>query len=398
MSAILAVAGKELREMLRDGNTLLYTLLFPVVFYPFLIWGVFQLTLLEEGLAETQPPRVVFEGPAEVADALLEAPIEEVAGDELAVRRGRADVLVTATPSGEALAVDVAHQSTLSRSTRALGVVHERLDELREVRVEALTAAHGQEPGALQAWTLDTEDVAPSDRTLAHGLSLVLPAMTLMVTTVAAMYPAIDVVVGEKERGTIETTLVAAAPRLAVVAGKLLAVIAVVMLALLGNLFATGLCVAQGLAMLQEGSFDAGISLSAGSVALALPTLLVTVTLVSSLMVLVALPARSFKEAQNLTTAAIFVIGGLAMVSSLPLTRLDPTTALVPMMNLGLVLREALDGRTSLGLSLLAIAECVVFAALAVVAGLRVAQSEDYLFRGRVPRWLSWLGRIGGAE
>jgi len=397
VSAVLAVTAKELREMIRDGNTLLYTLLFPVVFYPFIIWGVFQLALLEEGLAEAQPPRVVYEGPPDVADVVLAPPVEAVQGDELAVRRGQADAVVVAATVGGAVHVDIAHQSTLARSVRTVDTLSERLDASRGERTRQLAVEAGLEEDALDAWTLEEEDVAPKERALAHGLSLVLPAMTLMVATIAAMYPAVDVVVGEKERGTVETTLVAAAPRMALVTGKLVAVVAVVLVALLGNLLATGLCIAQGLTMVRGEAFGSFFVLTQGAVAVGLVTLTMTVLLVASVMVLVALPAKSFKEAQNLATAAVFVIGLLAMASSLPLSRLDASTAFVPVMNLGLVLREALDGRIHAGWTAAVLLESAALSGAALWAGLRIAQSEAYLFRGQVPRWLGWIARLGGA-
>ena len=46
----LLVLGKELRETLRDRMVLLFSFGFPMVFYPVLMWGTFQLMFLQRGV------------------------------------------------------------------------------------------------------------------------------------------------------------------------------------------------------------------------------------------------------------------------------------------------------------------------------------------------------------
>ena len=54
MKAVLAVLGKELREAFRDANVLLYSVAFPLILYPLLLWGAVQLMVLQAGCSSAR--------------------------------------------------------------------------------------------------------------------------------------------------------------------------------------------------------------------------------------------------------------------------------------------------------------------------------------------------------
>src|SRR5262249_55320756 len=85
--------------------------------------------------------------------------------------------------------------------------------------------------------------------------AVLLPLVLILMTITGAVYPAIDLTAGERERGTLEVLIAAPVPRWALLAAKYVAVVSVAVLTALMNLgsmtltlWATGL----GQAVLDE--------------------------------------------------------------------------------------------------------------------------------------------------
>ncbi|MCH8883253.1 MAG: ABC transporter permease subunit, partial [SAR324 cluster bacterium] len=71
------------------------------------------------------------------------------------------------------------------------------------------------------------------DKQYAKILAAIVPFLLVIMTITGAMYPAIDLTAGEKERGTAETTLLLPIPRLSVHLGKILTVALAALVAVL---------------------------------------------------------------------------------------------------------------------------------------------------------------------
>ena len=71
---------------------------------------------------------------------------------------------------------------------------------------------------------MTTSGIAPKAQVSGYLLSKVLPLVVVMMVMLGAFHPAIDITAGERERGTLETTLSAPIDRAALMAGKVLAV------------------------------------------------------------------------------------------------------------------------------------------------------------------------------
>lgn len=389
----LAVAGRELKETLRDVHVLVFSLGFPLLFYPLVMWGGIQLALLEEGLAERNPPRVVAAGPADLVDAVTAEPAEQAhAPDpEAALVAGEVDLVVTGAEDGDALSVAVAYTSTRPRSSENLRKVKDALDELRADRQAALTARLERPEGDLEAWSVEDDDTAPPGGTLASVLGLAVPMILLTSMMLAGVYPTVEVVVGERERGTLETTMLAATSRVSLVAGKILAVVGLLLLSTVGNALAMGLTVASVLEQLDPDG-EAPLALDWLSILGATPLVLVTVLLAAAVLTLAALPTRTFRQGQSAVSTAATVLMLPALVGTMPALDLGVGSACVPVANTVLVLRDAIGGDgLQAGLLALALAvNCGLGAAvLWVSAG--IVRSEGWLLGGEVPRWLRFL-------
>lgn len=378
MRAVWTIAAKEIREALRDPYVLWISVAFPVLFYPLLLWGVVQLSQVEQGLAERAPPRVAVSGPPEVNEALDGPPLERVDGDP---RDGTADVRVTARRARGGLWVDLAWDSTRTASVRAKKRVEERLDTLRRVQVAELALAAGVGPDALGPFHIEEKDIAPPGRTSSHLVSIVLAGVVVWTLMLSALYPSVEIVLGERERGTLETTLVSAASRTALVAGKVFAAVILSLLPALGNAGAMLLTVVQ---LGVTGGFSAEQlpELSAGDLLLALPVVAGTAVLAVACVVLAVMPTRTFKQAEQ-AASLVYMLSLLPVaVALLPLVKLNWRTALIPFGNTVLVVRRAVGGGLAVGFAIEALLVNAAIATAALALGSRLVGGESWLLGG----------------
>src|SRR5204863_6241947 len=68
------------------------------------------------------------------------------------------------------------------------------------------------------------------------SLAALVPLILILMTITGAVYPAIDLTAGERERGTLEVLVAAPIPRLGLLFAKYVAVVAVALLTALVNL------------------------------------------------------------------------------------------------------------------------------------------------------------------
>ena len=341
-----AVWGKELREALRDAHVLGFSIAFPILFFPLLVWGVSQLLLLEGGRMEADPPVVMVAGTGpglELAGVLRADGVVVVPGavDDPAtvLAAGRVDAVVVVDDD---TAVQVHHRSTEARARPTLRALRRATRTLRDSARDRWAESVGVDPRALAPPDVVRTDLAPTGRTAWSLLGRVLPGVALAALWLGAIYPTVEVVVGERERGTLETTRVTAPSGWGVVLGKLLAVLSIVSASALGNLGAMALTIAHLFATLGRPLGMApptAWSLGLGGLAVALSAVVAAAVLVA-----VASRARTLQQGQNLVALAATVGMAPGMIAALPSMELTTQTAWIPVVNMALLLRAAVSG------------------------------------------------------
>jgi sodium transport system permease protein len=215
-----------------------------------------------------------------------------------------------------------------------------------------------------------------------------------MLCFTGAMYPAIDLTAGEKERGTMETLLCSPVNRLNIVLGKFLMVLtgslATIALSLSsmsltiligGNLMSTGKgMVAVGGAGAKEAPAFIPFIDPVGVLGVFAMIAPVAV-LFAAVLLAISLFAKSYKEAQSYVAPMIFVIILPAMIGMLPGVELSAKTALVPILNLSLVCKEMLSGVWNWGYIAIIFSSTCVYAAAALALTVRMFNREDVIFR-----------------
>src|SRR4029077_6169423 len=99
-------------------------------------------------------------------------------------------------------------------------------------------------------------DVALEEQMAASAWSKFFPALLVIMSVTGAFYPAIDLVAGEKERGTMETLLICPATRTEIVLGKFFTVMLFSCTTALLNLASMGLTGKQIFSKMPSGAFS----------------------------------------------------------------------------------------------------------------------------------------------
>ncbi len=386
--AAFAVFLKELRETLRDPNAFLLSVLYPLLLYPGLVWAANLWTEYQTGqVAGERSPIALVGAPPDVEAALLAVgSLDIVVVDDPAVAlgAGRVEATVRVTPNADGgIHVDTQWRSDHPRSARALAAVDRTLAEVRAAHLVASATESGLAPEhATVTVTVEEEDRAAF---VGWALSMMVPLVLVLNGMIAGFYPAVEAAVGERERGTLETTLVCAASPSVVFAGKLACVFTIVIVATVVNLGAFLLSLWQLLLLLDiEKSFVIALGPTVWLGVLGCSVLASLV--LNAWEMLAVIRARDFKQAQNI--ASLVLIVGLGACAVGVMEGLGPELGggLVPVSNLVLVMREWIAGRDIWPWAPIAIVENLLFVLVPVFLAARVASGESWRVGGPVTK------------
>jgi sodium transport system permease protein len=387
------VARKELRETLRDRRTLAVMVLFPLVVYPLVSLVTAEVLAARVARVDAHVARVAVNGPAAVAaevrrrlrgpDVAL-APPTAVA--DIGANRVDAVVEIGASASGKPTPVHVAFDETREESVAARDRVVRALDAAADLRCP-------------QAFAVDARDVAPRARVSGYVLSKVIPLVIVVMVMLGAFHPAIDITAGERERGTLETTLSAPIHRSALMAGKVLAVAVLAALTGFVNLASMSLTALEGARL---ASARADLSVPWLRVAAAFAVVPPTAFLFASVMVAIGALARSFKEAQTLLTPVYVLCMAPSLTAALGDFRLDATIAFIPAVGVTLLARDLVLGHATFPLAAAVIVSTVAYGLGALTLAARLYDSERLFFSDEATlglgAWLRHLARGAGAR
>lgn len=385
------VVDKELRETVRDPHVLLF-LLFPIAVYPLMLWAALQIGAVDDGWRERQAWRIDVEGPAPLAEALLEGNAAAHGGLE-GLDAGTVDLVVRAAGDEAAWEVTLTHTSRRPRSLAALQQARARLSELRQTRLAERAAAAGVSEELLDPLVVETDVEGGSASVFQWLVGLMVAVLLPTSIMMSGLYPAIDMMVGERERGTIETTMVTGAPRWVLSLGRVAATMVFEAVGVLGNLVGIGLTASSLSVTLAADAL--AIWLPPTTFLLALPALIATAMCVTGVLMIALLPARTFKEGEWLgSIVLLFAIGPLvAAVPALISDEGPGLVLLVPMANTTIALARALEGTMTWAEGLVPVLVNGGIGVVLIAAATRVVASEDWLLEGRLPAWLGWLRR-----
>jgi sodium transport system permease protein len=397
-SAISVVYRKELTEWLRDRRTLISSVLVPLLVFPLLMVGVTALASVMVGNAEKEVPKVMILG-GEDSPQLLErlrkldtlsiVPYADNWKDQISNKDIRAAVEIpkgfqAALADGTAPPVNIYYYKGELKSSFGADHVQNAVEEYRDEVVKDRLAAKNLPASVLKPFEVKEENVAPPEKVGGASIGGFIGYAVILLCLTGAMYPAIDLTAGEKERGTIETVLSSPISRLDLVIGKFLLVFSASLVSAILSVTSMGTSFAiLGHSHLMNSSGGQSLDLNLGwlSVIAVFFMALPLAVLFSAVLMTIALFAKTYKEAQSYLTPLTFLVVIPAIASIMPGVELTPKLALIPVLNTSLVCKEIITGTYHWNSIILIFTSTCIYAAAALFLAVKMFQRESVLFR-----------------
>lgn len=426
------LARKELREILRDRRTVITLILMPLLVYPLLgsVMSKGILSSLSSGqkirilvVVETEAegrllasqllrgeyllqataepsespkitlPRdastVEFESEPGLQFALFALPTDGKASMEQFVADGDADLgirirereprLMTEGPRSEPFRNwTLLQRRNSALSKRAVDAVIRRLEANNRHYADQLVKFEVIPPIRIAEVTvreLSTESEPTSP------LVTFIPLVLVLMTMTGAVYPAIDLTAGERERGTMEILVAAPVPRMTLLAGKFVAVLVVALLTASMNLLSMFVTLfALGLHETMLGGVNATMIFQI------IVLMVVFAAFFSSVLLSITSVARSFKEAQAYLIPLMLVSLTPGIFALMPDVEINGLMAVTPLINTVLMGRDLLAGDVNVLMFAIVLISTALYGVLALSLAARVFGSDAVLY-GSAGTW-----------
>lgn len=390
---------KELVDIIRDRKTLMLMILLPVLLYPLLMIG--GLFLTSSVISGPKNPSYVIAAKSEDLSKVSKVIREYDGNAELTV----VDVdLYEKTPDlivefgeqedGKTL-ITLSYDSSENNSSSANSTFSSILTDYEKALSRKTLEEQGLDAELiLNPIELKKEDTASKEQRAGFVIGMVLPFMLITSILMGALYPAIDTTAGEKERGTLETLMTLPITNYELITGKFLAVATVSVCSALLNILSMGVCTfflyfsaMDSMALLAGKSEDELSVASFGMPAfLTLICALSFAVFISALVLCVCLNTSSFKEAENISTPVILLVIVSSVVSVIPTFELTTATALIPVINTALLIRDVFSFKLDPTVAAVVIGANLSYTALIVILIGKMYRSEQVLFGKREGR------------
>jgi len=394
------VYRKELIDSLRDRRTVISMIVIPLLVMPLLTLGMGVLSVSLVGEAMKEVPEVMILGgddsPHVMAD-LRQLPdlqivpakpdfVEEISNKQIRAAVEIPEGFEAKLAAGESSTVNIYMYEGELKSGFGADRLQRFFRELRDRTIREHLEARQLPDSLVHPFNIQQKNVAPPEKVGGAILGGLVPYFVILLCLTGAMYPAMDLTAGEKERGTIETILCSPVSRTHLVLGKFLMVLtaalatAALSIASMAVSFGVGKKLLLGLT---GGAVDAAlqITITGKAVASIFFVVLPLAVFFSAALLALSIFAKSFKEAQSYISPLMIVLVLPAVAALLPGVELSPALALVPVLNTSLISKEIITGTYRWDMIALIFLSSSIYAGVAIAIAVKLFQREDVLFR-----------------
>ena len=355
----LTIAKKEVIDISRDRRTIIMMVVVPLFLIPVLLGTVFKITKSMAEKASEKQLKVQIYG-QEYAPDLYQAfadmdkviILDQIPTDSIQsyIQQEFLDVAIHVDSDYK---VNIAKNGQAKiriqfKGTDSFGITKDRINgvlkkfenQIVSERMDRLNL----KPEVVRAYNINYEDVASRQEKFGKIAGGWFPYVFIIFGFMGAMYPALDLGAGEKERGTLETILSSPDIRLDIVLGKFLVVL---LAAFLTAFLALG-GMAVGIQRIPDIPPEVLIVinevLNPKTIGLIMTLVLPVAAFFSAMLLGLSIYARSFKEAQSIVAPLNIVIIFPAVIGTLPGMELNAITSLIPVLNVSLDSKDIIAG------------------------------------------------------
>ena len=355
----LTIAKKEVIDISRDRRTIIMMVVVPLFLIPVLLGTVFKITKSMAEKASEKQLKVQIYG-QEYAPDLYQAfadmdkviILDQIPTDSIQsyIQQEFLDVAIHVDSDYK---VNIAKNGQAKiriqfKGTDSFGITKDRINgvlkkfenQIVSERMDRLNL----KPEVVRAYNINYEDVASRQEKFGKIAGGWFPYVFIIFGFMGAMYPALDLGAGEKERGTLETILSSPASRLDIVLGKFLVVLLAAFLTAFLALGGMAVGIQQIPDIPPEVLIVINEVLNPKTIGLIMTLVLPVAAFFSAMLLGLSIYARSFKEAQSIVAPLNIVIIFPAVIGTLPGMELNAITSLIPVLNVSLASKDIIAG------------------------------------------------------
>ncbi|MGL5327819.1 MAG: ABC transporter permease subunit/CPBP intramembrane protease [Peptostreptococcaceae bacterium] len=389
---VKAIFKKEMIDILRDKKTLFMGIILPIILYPVLMIVMSQILTSSMHSVNEKSINIAFQN--EPKSELLQV-IDEYKNDEnykiniikssdynKELEKGEIDAYIKNL--GEE-----SYEVYLNSSKENYSMTMNKLESIFGNYEDKLVKENLQNEGldaeqVLNPVVFKSVDVAKTEEIAGFFLGQILPIILIMGVLLGSIYPAIDSMAGEKERGTLETLFTLPISNLELVMGKYMAVSFCSIVTAILNVISILLTMVY---LFVSGSMVSSSSINGIDISQLIFPIIITLVcvclfamVISAVSMCVCSFAKSFKDAQNYMTPIMFLVLIPSYASMLPNMSLNYTTSIIPVVNISLLIKSVLNFESNIGLVAMVFISNFAFVILAVILLSKIFNSEDILF------------------
>jgi sodium transport system permease protein len=391
------VYRKELTEALRDRRTMVSSILIPLFLFPLLTFGIGFAFVATAGEATREPSKIMILGgedsPGVVQQLRASRNLREVPRsadyvDLISDKKIRAAVDIppgfeAAVARGERPEVKIYIFKDDLKSMLSATRVQKLFTEFRDDMVRRRLKAENLPDNLMKPFDVEQQNVVSDEKVAGESYGGLITYLVILMCMTGAMYPAMDLTAGEKERGTMETILSSPIDRTHLVFGKFFAVLT----ASLATATLSAISMGGSFAILsyfaREQSIGEGfpmLTMHPKTVIAVFVMAVPVAVLFSAVLMTISLFAKTFKEAQSYLTPMTFIVIVPAIAAVLPGIELTSKLALVPVLNVSLLCKELVTGTYHWNyIALIFFCTCL-YAGIALFLAVKMFQRESVLF------------------
>ena len=396
MNIIFSIFKKELTDVLRDRRTLFFMIVIPVIVMPLILIGSIK---FQEYQSKKSDEKVLNIGlinktsDSQIRDYLLDQKgvylVEDIDLDslELGIKN---DSLqgglyihknfindISANGMGE---VEVYYKSS-DLMSKAKNRIYNALEIYKNEVVSKRLSEFNVDKGLLEPLDIINKDMATKKETIGKAVGGLIPYMLVIFIFLGAMYPAIDLGAGEKERGSLETLLSSPATKFEITVGKLMVVSLAGMVS--GLISVVGISAPiYLLGNIPDQIKSTVLEIISPFIIVSVIILMIPIAIFfASMLLSISFYARSFKEAQSLMGPLNIIIIVPLMLTLGPGIEIDHITALIPLINVGLLTKEILAGSAQPIYFIETLSSLLFFAAIGIRFSVYWFNKENTIFR-----------------
>ncbi len=391
---IACIFKKEMTDILRDKKTLFMMIILPILMYPALILLISQVMMMSMSSMQQKELTIAF---SQAPSARLMSKIEQGKEEEgklkviqvedykLALEEREITAYVEIQDKKEEVLYKIYSNSSVEDSNTAARRLEALLDDYKGELIEENIKAAGLDVKViLEPITYERINTAKNEEMAGYLLGQILPFILIIGVLLGAIYPAIDVMAGEKERGTLETLLTLPISNLELVMGKYLAVsVSAIVTAILNivSIVLTMVFLVGGIGLSEDlGMADMNMSELILPLLITLVCICVFAMVVAAISMCVCSLAKNFKEAQNYITPIMFAVMIPSYASMIPNIELNGFTATIPVVNISLLIKSVLTFRYDIVAVAMVLVTNIAFVILSVLLLSKMFNSEEILF------------------